>query len=151
MRIKTSQYGLFWGLNMTNMTNITELTGYTQNTGTTIRDEYQIDVIDHPSVGMWMRETAKKDPQGFLRLTGDNTKDFLKFFGKPKWKNDGKKGWTHGWSVHENNLRWLILTGEQGTIFRLRVPVVGDAYLNDPRVGVGIIQYLSSLLKILAN
>lgn len=133
------------------MSDNTNITDYTQTTGTTIRNEYQIDIIDHPSVGLWMRETSRKDPEGFLRLVGDNTKDFSRLFGKPKWKTDGKKGWTHGWSVHENNLRWLILSGPQGTIFRLRVPVSGDTYLNDPRVGVGIIQYLSSLLKKLAN
>ena len=115
------------------------------------RAEYQIDVVDHPSVSIWMKDTARKDPEGFLRLVGPNMKQLQKVLGPTDWKNDGEKGWTHGWSVYDNSLHWLILTGPQGTMFRLRLPVPGESYLSDPRVGVGIIQYLQYLLKTLAN
>ena len=113
--------------------------------------EYQIDVADHPSVSLWMKEAAKKDPEGFLRLVGPNEKQLVRIFGPADWRNDGEKGWTHAWSVYDNSLHWLVLTGPQGTLFRLRLPVPGDSYLSDSRVGVGIVQYLQNLLKILAN
>ena len=115
------------------------------------KPEYQIDVIDHPNVNLWMKEVARKDTEGFLRLVGPNMKRLQKILGPPQWRNNGEKGWTHAWSVYDNSLHWLILTGPQGTQFRLRLPVPGETYLADPRVGVGIIQYLQNLLKTLAN
>ena len=115
------------------------------------KNEHQIDVVDHPQVYMWMKDTARKDPEGFLRLVGPNEKEFTILFGAPQWQNNGSKGWTHGWSVHESNLNWLILTGPQGTYFRLRLPVSGETYLNDPKIGVGVTQYLNYLLKKISH
>lgn len=121
------------------------------NTNTNTQREHQIDVIDHPHVAMWMKDTAKKDPEGFLRLVGNNVKDLQKIYGTADWTNDGKKGWTHGWSIYENGMQWVVLTGMNGTLFRIRLPVAGESYLSDTKIGVGIIQYLSTLLKLLAN
>ena len=121
-------------------------------TGATIwKTEYQIDVADHPTVSLWLRDTAKRDPDGFLRLICPNTETFKKMFGKPDWVNDGSKGWTHGWALYENSMHWLVLTGPRGTYFRLRVPLPGEAWINDPKVGTGIVQYLSFLLQKLAE
>ena len=116
-----------------------------------IKTEYQIDVIDHPSVMLWMKDIAVKDPEGFVSLTRDNTEQMRKLFGKEVWTNDGSKGWSSGWAVYENNLQWSILTGRGGTIFRLRSHIPVSEYLNDPRVGVGVVQYLGYLLKKLSE
>lgn len=131
-------------------------TDHTQSTATATgatswKSEYQIDVADHPAAGLWLRETAKRDPDGFIRLIGPNVEAFSRLFGKPDWTDDGKKGWTHGWSLYENSMNWLVLTGPNGTYFRLRVPVPGEAWLSDPKVGAGIIQYLSQLLRRLSE
>lgn len=115
------------------------------------RQDPQIDVADHPNVMLWMKDVAKKDPEGFLRLIGDNSQDFKKLWGKPTWTNDGSKGWTKGWQVYENNLHWIVLTGPSGSIFRLKVSTRPEDYLNDPKVGVGVIQYLNHLLKAIAH
>lgn len=114
------------------------------------RTEYHIDVADHPNVMLWMKDAAKRDPQGFLRLVGDNTDIFRQWWGKEAWTNDGSKGWSYGWALYENNLHWMVLTGEQGTIFRLRVATKPEEYLSDPRVGVGVIQHLTHLLRTLS-
>lgn len=111
------------------------------------KTEHQIDVIDHPSVWSWMKQTASRDPEGLLVLIGPNIRRFEKLFGPAEWTNDGSKGWTHGWAVYENSMHWLILTGESGTSFRIRAPVPGETYLADMRIGVGIIQYLQSLMR----
>lgn len=121
-------------------------------TGSTVwKSEYQIDVADHHTAGVWLRETAKRDPDGFMRLIGPNTREFTRMFGKPDWNNDGSKGWTHGWSLYENSMNWLILTGERGTYFRLRVPVPAETWLADPKVGAGIVQFLTQLLNRLSE
>ena len=113
--------------------------------------EYQIDVADHPNVMLWLKDLARKDPEGFLRLVGDNTVFFERLFGKPTWRNNGEKGWTHGWALYESNMHWLVLTGPQGTIFRLRLATTGDDYLKDPRVGTGVARYLTTLLQQLSE
>lgn len=115
------------------------------------KQDYQIDIIDHPSVMIWMKDTAIKDPEGFVCLTKDNTKEMRRIFGKESWKNDGSKGWTSGWALYENNLQWTILTGPYGTIYRLKSNVPPQDYLSDPRVGVGVVQYLGYLLKRLSQ
>lgn len=117
---------------------------------TKTKSEYQVEVADHPNVMIWMKQVAKKDPEGFLRLVGDNTQIFRKMWGKENFKDEGGKGWTSGWSIYENSLHWLVLTGEQGTLFRLRISMDGESYLKDPRVGVGVIQYLTWLMKTIA-
>lgn len=113
--------------------------------------EHHVEVADHPQVMLWMKDMAKRDPQGFLRLAQDNTKIFRQWWGKETWTNDGSKGWTSGWALYENNLNWLVLTGVHGTIFRLRVSTRAEEYLSDPRVGVGVTQYLAQLMKALAG
>lgn len=110
-----------------------------------------MDVIDHPAVGMWMKETALRDPEGFLLLVGPNVREFSSLFGQPEWTNDGQKGWTHGWKVYESNLTWNILTGPQGTLFRIKTTTPSSTYATDPKVGIGIISYLNSLLRSLSN
>lgn len=129
------------------------MTHTTQNTTSTSnsKQDYHMDVIDHPSVNVWMKETAKRDPEGFILLVGPNVENFLKLYGEPEWQNNGNKGWTHGWKIYESNLVWNILTGPTGTIFRIRTTTPSQTYLNDPKVGVGIISYLTFLLKTLSN
>lgn len=121
----------------------------------TERHDHMLDVIDHPAVARWMKETAQRDPEGFLLLVGPNAEEFTRLFGPAEWTHSGEKaqskGWTHGWKLHENNLQWQVLTGPNGTFFRLRTPTSSDAYLHDPKVGVGIVSYLSALLRTLAN
>jgi len=117
-----------------------------------LEKDHYIDVIDHPSVWLWMKETSKKDPEGFLVLTGPNSRRFQKIFGKYDWHtSDNSKDWEYGWSVYENSMHWLILTGPSGTFFRIKTPVTGENYLADPRVGVGIIQYLQVLMRKINN
>lgn len=115
------------------------------------KQEQQFDVIDHPAVALWMKDVMRKDPEGFLKLMGNNVDFFTRYFGKPTWRDPGEKGWTHGWSAYENSLQWLILTGKCGTIFRVRLPTSSEAYLADPKVGVGLVGFLSSLYKNINN
>lgn len=115
------------------------------------RTEYQVDVADHPNVMLWFKDIARKDPEGFLRLIGDNTKTFKKLWGKETWTNDGKKGWTHGWALYQSNMHWLVLTGPWGTIFRLRISTQGDEYLSDVKVGTGVVRYLNTLLPMVSG
>ena len=115
------------------------------------RSEYQIDIADHPNVMLWIKNVAKKDPEGFLKLIGDNVDTFKKLWGKEAWTNDGSKGWTHGWAIYENSMHWLVLTGPSGTIFRLRLSTKGEEYLSDPKVGAGIVRYLNALLLRVAD
>lgn len=115
------------------------------------KNDYHMDVIDHPAVGMWMKETALRDTEGFLLLIGPNVSQFETLFGVPDWRNNGEKGWTHGWKIYESNLTWNILTGPSGTLFRIKTTTEASTYLNDPKVGIGIISYLKTLLRTLAN
>lgn len=111
------------------------------------KNEFQMDVIDHPLVFNWMQETIKRDPESFVLLVGPNSKEFFKLFGQPTWKDNGEKGWKYGWKVSENNLNWIILTGDHGTIFRIQTQVHSQVYLQDPKIGVGLISFLSDLLQ----
>lgn len=108
--------------------------------------DQQVDIGDHPVAWRWMIETARKDPEGFLRLTGPNISRFKEMYGDPQWTNGEKKEWKEGWGVHMHGLEWIILAGEHQTIYRIRVPVDGENYLADHRVGVGITSALGDIL-----
>jgi hypothetical protein len=109
--------------------------------------DQQVDIGDHPVAWRWMVETARKDPEGFLRLTGPNMTRFRDLYGEPQWTSDGKRGWKQGWGAHLHGLEWIILAGEKQTIYRIRVPVDGENYLSDQRVGVGITSALGDILR----
>jgi len=119
-----------------------------KNTG---RESQQVDAADHPHAARWLRETARRDPIGYLRLTGPNRRRLEAIYGRPTLKADGKNGWAAGWTLTEFNLSWIILTGEDGTLFRLRLPGGSDDHLSDPRVGVGITRFLQSLYEALGR
>lgn len=119
----------------------------TKSSKTTKPSEQQVDIADHKVAWRWMKELARRDPEGFARLTGGNRKRLESLYGPPQWTQDGKHGWTAAWSVHDSGLTWIILTGQDQTIFRLRVPNDVEDYLVEPRVGVGIINYLQTLLR----
>lgn len=111
----------------------------------------QIDIGDHPVAYRWLKETAKSDPEGFLRLVGPNRRRLTKLYGSPHWTAEAGKGWSDAWELQRNGLNWMILTGPDDTIYRLRVPSDGEDYLADPRVGVGIVSTLSDLLDHLTS
>lgn len=113
--------------------------------------DQQIDIGDHPIAWRWMVETARKDPEGYLRLVGSNLQRFKELYGNPQWNADGSKGWIQGWAVHLHGLDWIVLGNEQQTIYRIRVPADGDNYLSDPKVGVGITAALGDLLRQLTE
>lgn len=108
------------------------------------RAESRIDVADHPAVARWMRERARTDPEGFLRLAGPNRRRLEARLGKPRWRSS-KDGWSAGWSLVEHGLSWIILTGKSGTIFQIRIRGLPDSYLQDPGVGLGIIRFLEEI------
>lgn len=114
-------------------------------------NEQQIEIGDHMLAWRWMKEKARNDPEGFLRLIGPNKKRFTNLWGKAHWTSDGTKGWTHAWEIKQNSLSWMILTGPHSTYYRLRVPTDGEDFLKDPRVGVGVIATLSELLEYLTR
>lgn len=111
----------------------------------------QIDIADHPVAARWLKETALRDPEGFLRLVGPNERRLTALYGPPRWRSDGKTGWKVAWALVDQALSWVVLTGPEGTLFRLRVAGSGEEYLADARVGVGITRFLQSLLDSLSR
>lgn len=114
------------------------------------RGEYVFDVIEHAQVALWMSEQARTDPEGFVRLVEPNAKDLARLYG-PGQRAPKGAGWTHAWSVYANGLHWIIRTGPDGTVFLVRTPTPIDAYLKDPRVGVGIVRFLTELQAALTQ
>jgi len=106
-----------------------------------------VDVADHPVVWRWLKETARKEPAAFVRLTQDNSEAFTILFGPAKYESKGEKGWKKGWVFVQFGLSWLITTGQQGTIYRIKTVGDGDEYLKDPKVSTGSIHFFQSLQK----
>ena len=108
--------------------------------------DQHMDVADHRQAWAWMTMTAREDPEGFVRLTGPNIKRLEDLYGPAHWKADGKQGWTSAWAVSDCGLTFVITAGPMSTMFYVRSPTDGEDYLSDPRVAVGIVEFLKSLL-----
>lgn len=109
--------------------------------------DQHVDIADHKRVWHWMTATAREDTEGFIRLTGPNVERLKTLYGPPHWTSDGSQGWTQAWAVAISGLNFIVTSGPHGTMFYVRVPTDGEDYLADPRVAVGVIEFLRSLLK----
>lgn len=107
-----------------------------------------VDVINHPVVSRWMTETAKQDI-GFCRLVEPNNQRFKKLFGKPNWNHTGNEGWSEGWAVSDNGLNLMLLTGNEGTKFKVVLSISEEEFKNNAKMGLGINSYLQNLMQIL--
>lgn len=112
----------------------------------TVADKH-LDIADHKTAWHWLDKTARADPEGFVRLTGDNTKRLKVLFGDSQWKATEGKDWTDGWLIAKFGLNFFITTGKHSTKYYIRVPTDGEDYLADPRVGVGIVEFLTEMLR----
>lgn len=108
--------------------------------------DQHINIADHKTAWHWMTKTARSDVEGFVRLTGPNADRLTILLGDPHWKPEGKE-WTHGWMVPMFGLNFVVTTGKDSTIYYIRVPTDGEDYLTQPRVGVGIVEFLGFMLK----
>lgn len=113
--------------------------------------DVQIEVADHPLAWRWLRDRAAHDAEGFARFAGDNRRRLERIYGKPTWTNDGSKGWTSAWAVQKNSLNWVIYTGPGSTMFRVRSPGDPQTFLDDSRVGPGLVNALKEFYDILTG
>lgn len=123
------------------------------SSNTVLKSTY-FDVADHPLIWRWMLETAKRDPKSFECLTQDNTYFFKNLLGKPQWHQPLKKGskeWSHRWVCIGQGLTWLIQTGPNGTVFRIRSMSSLEHFKQEPMIGVGAIAYLKELLSLMTG
>lgn len=109
--------------------------------------DQHLDIADHKTAWHWMTKTARFDAEGFVRLTGENVTRLHVLFGEPQWKSKGDQEWTHGWLLAMFGLNFVVTSGPTSTMYYVRVPTDGEDYLSDPRVGVGIVEFLSYMLK----
>lgn len=108
--------------------------------------DQHLDVADHRQAWHWMTMTAREDPEGFVRLTGPNLKRLEALYGSPHWEGDGKRGWTSAWAAAHAGLSFVITASPTSTMFYVRAPTDGEDYLSDPRVAVGIVEFLKALM-----
>ncbi len=106
------------------------------------KDDQIIDCSDHPVVGLWMQKLMGRDLETYYLLVRNNSELFKRFLGKPWWEGECDDGWSFGWQISSSGFNWIILTGEQGTIYRIKVPLDGYEYLTDPRVGASMVNFL---------
>lgn len=106
-----------------------------------------IDIADHKQVWVWMTILQEKDAEGFIRLTGGNLNRLQSIYGEAKWEVDDEEEWTHAWEVASNGLNFVITTGITSTIYYVRTPTTGEEYLLDPKVAIGIKDFMEHLLE----
>lgn len=106
-----------------------------------------MDIADHKQVWIWLTMLQEKDPEGFVRLTGENLNRLQSIFGKAKWNVDDEPEWTHAWEITSNGLNFVITTGKKSTIYYVRTPTMGEEYISDPRIAVGIKEFMGHILE----
>lgn len=106
------------------------------------KEDQIIDCSDHPVVGLWIQKLMERDLESYSLLVRNNTELFKRFLGEPWWKGEQGDEWEFGWQLSSSGFNWIILTGNQGTIYRIRVPLGGYEYLTDPRVGAAMVNFL---------
>ena len=115
----------------------------------TPNSERVIDVADHPMAWRWMKELAKRDPYSFARLVENNTQRFQTYFGPPTWVTPDGHSKMYGWAKRVNGLQWIIVSGDQGTQFRVQTPALREEFIHDKRIGLGLTQALQEWLDML--
>lgn len=118
------------------------------------KGETIIDIVDHPHVWKWFKNLANHESTqaGFIRLfLDDNTERFKRLYGsKPDWIGSSEEEeWTHGWTrtLPTSGLKWMILTGPKGTIYRIQVFATPEEFCNHVAIGIGIKKELEDLMN----
>lgn len=104
----------------------------------------QIDLADLPGVWRWLKDLARRDPEGFLFLSRGNVRAFEQHWGPAQWQPQPPSDWTAGWSFSEDGLSWIVLSGPRSTSYRIRLS--GDDLRNDPKVTRAAIAFLERLM-----
>lgn len=114
-------------------------------------EAFVYDASQHPQVSRWLRQLAERQPQGFLRLTGENRKRLKGVLGPPHKisKTSANKEWI--WKIERGNVVAWVLSGEMGTILHLYYPGIFSAFLNDREIGGQAIAVLNDLLQSLTR
>lgn len=126
-----------------------------ENENKYFKGETIIDIADHPHVWKWLKNLANQSStqDGFIRLfLDDNTERFKRLYGhKPDWKGKSEEEWTHGWTktLKMSSLKWMILTGPKGSIYRIQVFLTPEEFCNDVSIGIGIKKELEELMNTL--
>lgn len=105
-----------------------------------------LDVIDNPIVQGWMQNIIRFNPTGFARLVGDNTTRLQKIYGSPSGIDKGVSYWV----VTRNGLNFIVLTGSQGTVVRIKMPNK-KVFFEDYKVANGINNFLEDLMDMLTG
>jgi hypothetical protein len=105
-----------------------------------------MDISEHPVVWRWMMELAKHDQRGFYSLTHPSRVTLCRIFGKPDKKNKD----VYMWFIKEAGMTWQISHHpELGLEFRIVLESNLPTPLSESIIfGTGMVQYLTSLLKV---
>lgn len=117
------------------------------------------DVIEHPLIWQWIQETAKRDPDSFGVLVDNNYRQFRLIFGKPQWqstvkvpeKSGKRRGRVYRWYCLGEGMQWLVETGTEGTILRIKSDDTLAKFKQNPLIGLGGVAYLKRLLNIITG
>lgn len=112
-----------------------------------INNTEAVDIIENNIVARWLKETAKNNPLLFSRLIGDNTRRYKKYFGEPKFEKGKDNYWQSGWIINDLGIPLVILTGTNGTIYKIYYPGGKKAYVNDRKLSAAITQFLLKIVN----
>lgn len=100
------------------------------------------DIIHHRAAFRWLSDLSRRDPVAFLRLTGPNSRQLRRLYGRRHRSRRLPMGTWQGWHMLEHALEWEIWTGPTSTVIHVKA---NDDFVSDPLIGVGIVGFLKDM------
>lgn len=114
---------------------------------TSITNNNEYDISDHPMVLNWMKDLAKNDPLALITLTGGNEKLFKSLFGD---SNGRTKRFAY-WKKEHLGMNFIIYSNDVNTFYKIHHLGEYDNFVQDKKIGVYITGFMNKTLKDMSS
>lgn len=103
----------------------------------------EFDIIEHPSIILWLREFAKNEPLGFSYLLKGNLDFFNSNWGVPEGQNQKFTYWKRDYL----GITIFVYSSDVATFYKVQYLGSRETFINDKRMGSYLIGFLTRFSK----
>ena len=103
----------------------------------------EFDIIEHPSILLWLKEYAKNDPLGFCFLIQGNLEHFKKIWGNP----NGQSQRFSYWKREHLGIVIYVYSDTRSTFYKTQYLGDKETFVQDKKMGAYLHGFLNKISR----